>query len=268
MMRQGKVIFGKELPTLEGTRDVGMWMFKGSDRFNRYVTGGAANLKWNDAMKKYGTTLEPKSVNAFAKKIALSKRRPWKEAEIEDLLMRGKVEEAKAAYVNDVIADTQYLYGAAEAPTALRRYGAIGRTGAIFQSWWMNYGSLLHKWMVTGVSPGAKAERVITAMVSQSMAYMLMEPMWGGRTAMRTVGLGPFPKEFNEYLLPPAWSIAFHAAAAVVSIQSPEVSSRQAKAVLDSSMILLPGGLQIKSFYRGYKDDEWEGFSKAILKFK
>lgn len=268
IMRQGKVIFGKEMPTLEGTRDVAMWMFKASDRFNRYTTGGAANIKWDRLMRKQGGQVKPEDVLRFSKKLNLQGRYPWKQAEVEDLLMRGKFADAKATYINDVIADTQYLYGAAEAPVALRKYGAVGRTGAIFQSWWMNYGTILQKWMTTGVGPGAKAERALTMVLSQGMAYSLMAPLWGGRTAIRTVGLGPFPSEFNEFLLPPSWSPVYHAAAAIRHIQTPEVSARHAKAVLDSSAILIPGGLQMKTFYKGYREDEWRGFAKAFLRLK
>jgi len=267
ILKQGKRFLGKELPTIETLRDTGMWMFKGADRFNRYTTGGAATIKWERLVKKFGNPETKGSVSFFSKKMGLSKRHPWKHAEIEDLLHRGKFAEAKATYVSDVIADTQYLYGAAEAPVALRKYGAIGRTGFVFQSWWMNYGSLIEKWLMTGAA-GAKAERALTAFTSQAMAYHMMRPIWGQSTARRSVALGPFPSAFNEFILPPSWSPIYHMAAAVKNIDQPEVSSRHAKAVLDSAMILIPGGLQIKSFYRGYKEDEWEGFSKAILRIR
>jgi hypothetical protein len=100
------------------------------------------------------------------------------------------------------------------------------------------------------------------------MAYLLMEPLWGKATAQRGVALGPFPGEFNEFLLPPAWGPVYHAGRAVMSIQNPKVSARHAKAVLDSAMILLPGGLQAKTFYRGAKEEGFEGFSRAILRLK
>jgi len=267
-LRQGKVLFGKEMPTLEATRDVAMWMFKGTDRFNRYVTGGAANIKWDRLMRKFGGRVDPKDVGHFSKQLSLHKRYAWKQAEIEDLLMRGKFKTAKANYINDVIADTQYLYGAAEAPVILRKHGAGGRVAFIFQSWWMNYGTLLQKWMTTGVGPGAKAERAITAMVSQSMAWSLMEPMWGAATATRGTFLGPFPGDFNEFLLPPAWSPVYHAAATVRHIQNPEISAKHAKAILTSAAILVPGGLQMTTFLKGYQAEGWEGFSKAVLRLK
>ena len=263
-LAKGKVLFGKELPTLEGTRDAGLWMFRGADRWNRYTTGGAAFKKWDAVLGKWGT----KDLELTSRKLGLGKRYDWMEAEIKDLMSRGKLGEAKATYIKDIIADTQYLYGVAEAPTILRQFGAIGRTATIFQSWWMNYGTLLHKWMTTGVGPGPKIERLFTMMICQSMAYMIMEPMWGAATARRSTFLGSFPKEFNEFLLPPSWSPVYHAGAAIMNIQSPEVSSRHAKAVLDSAMIMIPAGLQMKAFYRGAKEEGFEGFSKAILRLK
>ena len=267
MLRQGKVVFGKELPTLEGTRDAGLWMFKGADRFNRYSTGGAAVLKWDKYATRYA---HPNAANrkAFSQKMGLHKRREWKRAEIEDLIHRGKMSEAKAVFVNDVIADTQFLYGAADAPVVLRKFGGVGRTAAVFQSWWMNYGSLIHKWLTTGQSPGVKAERMITAMVSQSMAYSLMEPMWGAATAGRATFLGPFPAGLSEFSLPPAWSPVYHAAAAVRHTGDADLTSRHAKATLDSAMILVPGGLQIKTFYKGVKEEGFKGFGKAFLRLK
>jgi len=268
IFRLGKTLQGRELPTLESVRDVGMWMFRGSDRFNRYVTGGAAVTKWDRLMSRFGGEVKPQNVAKFSKKLGLDRRYEWSRMEVEDLLFRGKFAKAKATYVRDVIADTQYLYGAAEAPVALRKYGATGRTALIFQSWWMNYGTLMNKWLTTGASPGAKVERLFTMMLSQSMAYSLMSPMWGKQTAVRSTFLGPFPKEFNEFLLPPAWAPVYHAGAAVLGIQNPKVSARHAKAVLDTSVIFLPGGLQAKTFYRGAKKEGFEGFSRAILRLK
>lgn len=264
MLTKGKKLFGKELPTMEQVRDAGMWMFKGSDRFNRYVTGGAANLKWDALVKKFGLPKTAKEVKFFSRKMGISRRQEWMRAEIEDLLHRGKFAEAKGAWIRDVIADTQYLYGVAEAPTIIRRFGGVGRTATIFQSWWMNYGSLLTKWATTG-EIDAKASRLFVGMVSQSLAYMLMEPIWGKNVATKSTFLGAFPKEFNEFLLPPSWAPVYHMAAAVSNIQSPEVSSRHAKAVLDSSWIFVPAGLQLKKFIKSTREEGWTGFNKAIL---
>lgn len=264
MIVKGKTVFGKELPTIEQVRDAGMWMFKGADRFNRYVSGGAAHLKWEKTVEKMGLPKTANEVKFFSRKMGITSRRDWVRAEIEDLLHRGKFADAKAVWINDVIADTQYLYGAAEAPTILRKFGGVGRTAAIFQSWWMNYGSLLSKWATTGNAP-AKVQRMFTAMISQTMAYMLMEPLWGKGTAKRSTFLGAFPKEFNEFLLPPAFAPIYHAGAAMMNIQSPEVTSRHAKAALDSLWIFAPAGLQLKTFYKATKKEGWEGFGKAFL---
>lgn len=272
ILRQGKTLGGVELPTLDATRDIGLWMFRGSDRYSRYVTGGAAVQKFEGVAEKFGGEQQieniSKNYKLFSQKLNLGSRRDWARAEMEDLLARGKVSEAKAYFVNDVIADTQYLYGAADAPVVVRKYGAVGRTAFVFQSWWMNYGSLLHKWLTTGQSPGAVFERMATGMVSQSMGYMLMEPIWGKGTAVGTTFLGPFPREFNEFLLPPSWAPLYHATAAIMNVQRPEISAKHAKAVLDTSIIFAPGGLQAKSFYRGAKEEGWEGFGKAFLRLK
>ena len=268
ILSQGKVIFGKELPTMESARDFGMWMFKSSDRFNRYVTGGAATLKWERMMAKIGRDFLPQDVERFSKLMKLDRRHNWVKNNIEDLLMRGKIDDAKALFVKDVIEDTQYLYGSADAPVLIRKHGGLGRTAFIFQSWWMNYGALLEKWLVTGQSPGAKLERLFTGMVSQSMAYSLMVPLWGKGTAVRSTFLGSFPKEFNEFLLPPAWAPVYHATSAIFNIQQPEVSARHAKAVLDSSVIMVPGGLQARMLLKGYKDEGWTGFNKALLRLR
>jgi len=268
ILPQGKMFAGKELPTMEGARDAAMWMFKASDRFNRYVTGGAAAIKWDRTFKSFNNQIKPNEVVAFGRKMNLGGRYEWVKADIEDKLMRGKIGEAKAAFVKDVIADTQYLYGVADAPVILRKHGALGRTGFLFQSWWMNYGSTMQKWLTRGESPGLQFERMATAMISQGLAYSMMEPLWGKYTAIRSTALGPFPNEFNEFLIPPTWKPIYHASAAMLNIQSPEVSARHAKAVLDSSMILVPAGLQMKSFYRGAKEEGFEGFSKAIIGMK
>ena len=95
-----------------------------------------------------------------------------------------------------------------------------------------------------------------------------MEPLYGKGTAAKSTFLGAFPSEFNEFLLPPAWTPVCHTAAAIRNIQSPEVSARHAKAILSSSMILVPAGLQLKSFYKGAKEEGFEGFSKAIIGIK
>lgn len=275
MLVRGITFRGRELPTLEGTRDLGMWMFKTTDRMNRYVTGGAAALKWEESFgpfkqKLYPVTkrLPPDQLKMFSKKLGLGKRHEWIKAEVEDLLMRGKFSEAKSTYIKDVIADTQYLYGVADAPVVLRKHGALGRSGFLFQSWWMNYGSLLQKWMTKGESPGAIAETMFVGMLSQGIAYTLIEPLWGKYTAMETTFLGPFPNEFNEFLIPPTWKPIWHWGVAVMSVQDPHKFAHNVESALSSSLIMVPAGLQMQMSYKGAKAEGFEGFSKSIIGMK
>jgi len=268
ILPQGKVVAGYELPQLERIRDFGLWMFKGSDRHVRYATGGAATLKWEGVYNSFNKQVLPRDVSRFSKQLGLGGRYEWVKSEIEDLLLRGKLSEAKAVYVKDVIKDTQYLYGVADAPVILRKHGAIGKTGFLFQSWFMNYGTLLEKWITRGESPGKQAERMFVAMFSQAVGYTLMDYIWGKNTAVRSTFLGPFPNEFNEFLIPPTWKPIYNSYAAIANIQSPHISAKHAKAVLDSSTIMVPAGLQMRMLYKGAKADGFSGFSRAIIGMK
>lgn len=261
-------IMGKTLPSLKRVQDVGLWMFKGSDRWNRYVSGGAALGKWDQALGKVGGKIHFKNLGEFTKHLNLAGRRDYTRDKVVSLLLKGKNIEAQKTYVLDVIADTQYLYGVADAPIIIRKHGALAKTGFIFQSWWMNYGANLEKWIRTGEPLPAKVNRMFTAMISTAIAGTLMEQMWGKQTALRTVGMGPFPKEANEFLIPPAWMPIYHALAAISNIQTPKVSSRHARSILTSAGILLPGYLQGKALWRGAREEGIEGFARAIFRLK
>ena len=121
--------------------------------------------------------------------------------------------------------------------------------------------------MRTGTGPGAKAERVLTAMASAAIAHELMDTIWNERTIGRTMGFGPFPKEVSAWNLPPAWKPVYHMGASILTITSPEVSARHAKAVLDSSALMIPGYLQMKTSFRGAKEEGFEGFMKSIIRY-
>lgn len=253
---------------LDSVYDMGLWMFKTSDRWSRYAAGGAAHQKWEKILKGFQGKVSPEDVTTFGKKLRLGGRYEWDRANIEDLLYRGKLSEAKATFIKSVVGDTQYLYGVADAPVALRKYGVVGRTGFQFQSWWMNYGQLLEKWMTTGESPGQKAERIFTAMLSQGLAYSMMEPIWGKQSALKASFLGPFPSEFNEFLVPPTWKPVYHAVSSILNIQNPEVSERHAKAVLSTGAIFIPGSSQGFSTFKGAQKEGFPGFAKSIVGMK
>jgi len=274
-----KEIGGFALPSTDRVRDFAMWMFRGSDRWNRYVSGGAAMNKWETALGKMGkTTLDsPEEIKRFIGLLGLKKRNPWVATEIEDNLRksllednlrRGLLDEAKKIWVSDVIADTQYLYGAADAPIVTGKAGIIGKTGMIFQTWWMNYGTLIEKWMRTGEVPADKIGVTITGMFSAAIAEQAMEQVWDRKRAMKSVGLGVFPSTVDQYMIPPSWTPIYHAVGALLSVQEPEKAVGRLKQILDSGAILVPGGLQMKQMWRGAEEEGFKGFSKSILGIK
>lgn len=274
--RQAALPFGRlrqiggrqvELPRLQKMRDVGMWMFRGSDRFNRYVSGGAALNKWEAAQKAI-PVINKSTVNSFMKKSGASLRNPWMRNEIKDLLMRGQFDEAKAAFVKDVIADTQFLYGAVDSPMFMSR-GGVGSTITLFQSWWMNYASLLDKFVHTGSAP-AKAQRMFTWMISSSIAYNVMESLWGEQMAKKSTRFGPMPTEINEFMIPPAWTPVYRALRTGVSALelNPDATSKEVKKFFSSLAIFFPAGLQIKKTARAVREEGFEGFAPSILGLK
>ena len=135
---------GIPVPQSDTIRDYAMWMFRGSDMMNRYVTGGAAMHRWETALKKIPNPAG--NPRTFMKISGVNGRHDWIRHEIEGHISAGRYEKAKEIFVKDVVADTQYLYGATDAPVAAQVGGVFGRTANVFQSWWMNYGSLLAKW--------------------------------------------------------------------------------------------------------------------------
>ena len=270
-----RALWGMSQQRVDQLRDLALWMFRGSDRWNRYVTGASAITKWERALAKVGLEREglmvfpANKIDDFAKAVKLSGRYEWKQQEIRDLLLRGNHDEAFGTYVRDVVADTQYLYGTLDAPVVTGR-SAVARTGFVFQTWWMNYLTTLEKWTRGGGSLGAvgRTDKMITAMVSAAIAEQLMEPLWGRKTAMRAVGLGPVPGEVNEFTIPPAWTPIYHGVAALVNLQDPSVSWRHAKAILSSLPVLVPGGLQAYQLFKGAKKEGFEGFLKAFVKYQ
>lgn len=262
-------VFGLSQQKIDKIRDVSLWMFRGSDRWNRYVTGGAAMEKFEKALRKVGIQstdeIFPRDfskIEAFAKAVNLKGRNPWIQQEIKDHLWRGRTFEAYKTFVLDVIADTQYLYGGLETPLITGR-SAVARTGFIFQTWWMNYLSTIEKWIRTG-----NPNTMTTAMLSAAIAEQLMEGIWGRKSAIRAVGLGPIPGEVSEFTIPPVWSPIYHGLATIINLQQPEISARHAKALLGNIPVFFPGGLQAMQTIRGTKEEGFPGFLKSVVRYK
>lgn len=187
----------------------------------------------------------------------------------------GRIEEAKAAFVKDVIADTQYLYRVSESPIVSQKFGGVGKTGFLFQSWWMNYGTLLEKWMRTG-DAGAKANKVFTWMLSGAIGATMMEQAWGTGTALRSTFLGPFPSTFDKTLIPAAWTPIYeliHTVAWGIPQHlwkgEPEKLEENAKSLIRSLAILVPGGLQMKQIFKAVKKEGVaKGLPESIIRYQ
>lgn len=259
---------------MERVSDVGLWMYKMSDRWNRYVTAGAAAAKWEDAVNAVGgterlSTLPNYVMKKFTNKAGLMGRYPVVRNDIMELISKGNIAEAKATFVKDVIADTQFLYDIAESPVAPAVAGSVSKTGFLFQSWWMNYGTLLEKWTRTGDSGTAKANRLFTFMLCSAAAEQMMEPMFGKATATRSTFFGVFPTEINEFLVPAAWAPIYHMVKYTGSMPftSTDESEKMLKAFAKSFYMFTPGGLQLKTFADAAQKEGFEGLAPAIMRF-
>lgn len=267
-------------------RDLAMWMFKCSDRHNRYVSGGAAMEKWEHYFRKF-TVKNSKGdyvmfgggVKKFKEKLNLNSREPWVRSQIDDLLQKGTTEslkEAKKLWIKDVIADTQFLYGTADSPLITQVGGSVTKTAMVFQSWWMNYGSAFGKWALR--SEGTNALGVSTAtnrmfgwMLSATIAYNIMEPVWGKATATSTVGFGPLPLEAD---LPASWRPFAEALKLVIEAGSIPITGdankvkKRMKSVINTSLIYAPGGLFLGPVVKGAAKEGWEGALKGVIKYR
>ena len=278
----GSSIGGKELPTIDSLRDPGMWMFKNSDRFTRYVAGGSALEKWDHYARKYLTTqnFQPK---VFAKKMNFHLRDDWVRRQLDEVMERlpsiPKIQSdidavssvAKDKFVTDVVADTQWLYGVAESPLIAGKYGVVSKTGVIFQSWWMNYMTQLESWFLKRGALGDKMDRFFTWMVSSAIAGELMVHVAGmkGSQARSTVLGGPMPSEVGPMLIPPTWAPFANAMMGVTDLAKldPEAAKKKFKAMGRSMTIFVPGGISVGQGIRGYEKGGWEGLSRNILNY-
>lgn len=265
-------LFGREMDTtrVNAFTDSAMWMFKASDRFNKYVTGAAAMNKWETGFAKFADqAINANNVGAVLKATGANNRNPWVKTEIEDLLRRGLVDDAKKVYVKDVVGDSQFLYGAMDAPQIIGRGGSIGKTGLAFQSYWMNLAPLIEKSLRTG-DIDDRIRRPLMGILSSAIAYQMMEPLWGKQAAKSSVGAGPFPTDINEFMIPAAWSPIYRAlrVGAAGLEADPEMASKQAKKLLGSTLIFVPGGLQAKKMFKGARDEGFTGFAKSIVGLK
>lgn len=269
--------FGVELPEMQQVRDVSLYMFKLSDRWNRYLTGGAAIAKWDHFAAKFKLAEGGQArLSAFTDKMNINLRHKWVSTKLNDLLSTGgsaNIEAAKRIFVKDVIGDTQFLYGLSESPLISHTLGGFGKTALVFQSWWMNYGAELAKWMTTGTLP-QKSSRMLSFVVSAALAEQVMEPVWGRGSATKGTFLGPFPGEISEFAIPPTLAPFYHALGiGLGTLQGAwegdlDAAERHLQRFIRTGTMFVPGGLQLYSSGKSVLEEGWEGLLPSIIRYK
>ena len=247
-------------------RDGLMWMFKNSDKFNRYATGGAALRKWGAGVKQVPEIINGKSISKFMKASGSNQRREWIADEIFAALKGGNLAKAEKLFVRDAVATTQFLYGITDSPLISQVGGFYGRTGTIFQSWWMNYGDMVGRWVTTGEMT-ERASRLIPWMLSSAIVSQTMSPFWGDATAGRTTGLGPFP---SNMIIPPSWEPVSKVIKAVADLSTWEAEKAAEHGIefLDDLVKFIPAGLQGQMMWRAGQKGGVEELMKSIFKLK
>ena len=268
--------------SLQKLRDMSLWMFKCSDHHCRYWSGGAAVAKWDYWASRLGKDgfVRDGMVDAFKSRMKVSLREKVVAKEIDSLLKLGTAEafaEAKKSFVLDVCANSNFLYGMLESPLIGYTWGAPGRVSLVFQSWWMNYADNLAQWLYHTPEVGGKAisatnERLFTFMLSSAIAYEIMEPLWGKRTAATSVLAGPLPLQLS---IPPTWKPFFDgiqmiAGAVPESILTQDLEPIRNRAIqtLKDVAIFAPGGIQTYQMIQGARKEGLEGVIKSIIKYK
>lgn len=286
----GPKIKGVQLPHMQAVRDVGLWMFQQSDRFSRYTTGAAAMSKWEHYAQKF--LINDWKPDVFMKKMKFHGRDAWVRRELEapfrDLTRRpssvaqieGALEEAKRLYINDVIADTQFLYGIAESPQLTYKGGGLSKTAFIFQTWWMNYMTALGKWVTgTDLNFAERVGRSVTAILSSAIAYEIMVHGAGFKesTAARSVFLGPIPRGVSGFSYPPTWAPIVHTITGLGVIGDQAFSkmvggefdaekiTSQANSLFRSVSIMIPGGLMVGQAIRRGMAEGPSGAAQSLI---
>jgi hypothetical protein len=258
--RVGKLAKWNEL------KDFAMYMFRSSDRFNRYWSGGAAVDKWDNVMK----TIGPGSLKKFADKAGFKNLQPWVRKEVERAFEAENYDMAKKIYVRSVIDNTQYLYGALDMPQAMGSGGAE-RLVTMFNSWWMAYGSNLGRWFFTG-DADTRLKRALTFMGTGMLAEQALELYAGPGPARRSMLFGPLP--LGDLGMPPAIKPVWHLMAAAKDFgegvtykdgAARQQAYRNFNEMMKSTALFIPGGLAAQQFMKrgvsgvsGYNPEEFK----------
>jgi hypothetical protein len=266
--KQGK------LPSWDSLRDASLWMFGESHKHNCYMSGAAAIFKWDDAVKAVGM----KNLKEFSRQAGLMGREPAIRHTIEDLIATGRpdaIREARAMFVRSVVTDTQFVYGVTETPLITQLGGGLGRQASIFQTFTLNYGSSIHKWLTTGTAE-MKTARAINAFTSAALAYGVMRTIWEHDISLSTVGFGPFGSINMLREGPPIMRPIVQAMKTFAAIGGLAESNKPYSEKVKQEMIRLawqgvtftPGGLQMKQTIKRTLEEGPAGFAKSIIRYK
>src|SRR4030042_215426 len=134
----------------------------------------------------------------------------------------------------------------------------------------MNYADTLSKWLYRTPEEGGKLisatnERLFTFMLSSALAYESMEPIWGSRTAITSVGTGPLPLSLS---VPPTWKPFLDGFKTIAdSIMLPisgdfDKVRRDSIQLLKDAAIFVPGGIQTYQMIQGARKEGFPGVMK------
>lgn len=255
---------GKErwLPEMDNVRDALLIMFEMSDIFSRMWMASSAAINWSRVIKKYmkptalgDKVMDANGIRKFMKEPGLSSRGFGKRNEIKALLETHQYEDAMKLYMRDVTADTQFLYGKADAPLAIHKYGAPAKMGAVFQSWTVNYAELLHSWATTGNIP----QHMTGWLASSAAAYMVMSGLWGTERAAESTFLGPITDPNMPIVLHPV----FESMKAIYHLGTmrPNLAEKDMKKLLSTVRNVIPAGSALSQFKRGFEKGPAEGLA-------
>ena len=115
-----------------------LFAFIGVDHVNRAIA-------WHGSIAKFRDGLRLGSVEAA---LDFIKARTGVRQVLKNLLNEGNVGEALNTFARDIVANTHYIYGKGNMAEILR--GTVGKMGAIYMTWPVNYMNQLRLWKQAG----------------------------------------------------------------------------------------------------------------------
>jgi hypothetical protein len=119
------------------SKNAAMFLFDSSDKMNRMIAYGAGEYNITNKIQKYGAN--SKQVQKLLKKIDPTYRR-----EVQNHLLKGRVEDAIHQYAKRVSDRTQFMYSSEGSP--LMTAGVAGKFAGQFLTWTGNYAGLVKEW--------------------------------------------------------------------------------------------------------------------------